>query len=70
MLQRRLIKEGISAYRWLLLILRKSICFHRTKETIEDSGVKSKDFKTENVNLKIKQYSRKLVESWALSEAP
>lgn len=36
----------------------------------EDSGVKSKDFKTENVNLKIKQYSRKLVESWALSEAP
>lgn len=27
----------------------------------EDSGVK--DFKTENVNLKIKQYSRKLVES-------
>lgn len=34
----------------------------------EDSGVK--DFKTENVNLKIKQYSRKLVESWALSEAP
>lgn len=29
----------------------------------EDSGVKSKDFKTENVNLKIKKYSRKLVES-------
>lgn len=68
MLQRRLIKEGISAYHVHVTtanITEKYLfsSYEGNDQYYEDSGVKSKDFKTENVNLKIKQYSRKLVES-------
>lgn len=67
MLQRRLIKEGISAYRWLLLILRKSICFHRTKETISIMRTRASSLKISKLKTSISR-SNNTVANWSKVE--